>query len=79
MPNYQIKREDLKLGTLIVSTAEPSIGKVYKLVFIQPIGYDNSRGRYVHFTEYDFVEVEKKVMRRGFTLNYINRYFALRA
>lgn len=79
MPNYAIKREALTLGTHIVATAQPSIGKVYKLVFIQPIGYDTSSGRYHHWIEYDFEEVDSKVRRRGFTLNYINRYFALQA
>jgi len=77
MPNYAIKRAALVVGAKIVSTAQPGLGKVLELTKIHPTGYDRASGANRSFIEYDFREVESGAERRSFTLNYINRYFAL--
>ncbi|WP_218134783.1 hypothetical protein, partial [Hymenobacter lapidiphilus] len=71
-----IKRDDLTIGFRIVSLAHPGMGKVLELVRIQPVGCDNRSGATNHFVGYDFRELESGAIRYGFTLNYINRYFA---
>lgn len=74
-----IKRKALAVGSRIISTAQPSMGKVFECIAIHPVGYNPQAGGYRHFVEYDFREVESHRTRTGFTLNYINRYFAPQA
>ncbi len=73
--SQQITREQMAVGFRILAIAAPSKGKVFECTHVRPVGFNVQSGRYQHFVEYDFRELESGRTRTSFTLNHINRYF----